>query len=146
MPSINFNGLQKVVTPTNYSFVDVQLDFSNPIQRDVVASYDGNAIVNSLVNLFNTMPGQNLLNPEYGLNLMQYVFQPATDTTAYLIGKTIMNNVSKFEPRVAVQNIDIKVNTDEQTFTIVLSILIPSLNTQIKLPGTLTKNGFSILS
>jgi phage baseplate assembly protein W len=92
------------------------------------------------------MPGQDLLNPQYGLNLLQFVFQPATDTTAYLIGKTIMNNVSVYEPRVSVQNLDIKVNTDEQTFTITLSILVPSLNLQINLPGVLNKNGFSLLT
>jgi len=146
MPSISFNGLQKVVTTNNYTFSDVHLDFNNPIQKDVALDYDGSAIVNSLINLFNTMPGQDLLNPEYGLNLVQFVFQPATDTTAYLIGKTIMENVTVFEPRVAVKNMDIKVNTDEQTFTITLSIVIPSLNAQINLPGVLTKNGFSLLT
>jgi phage baseplate assembly protein W len=146
MPSITFNGLQKVTSKTNNSFVDVKLDFNNPIQRDVSASYDGEAIANSLTNLFNTIPGQNLLNPQYGLNLLKYVFEPATDTTAYLIGKTIMDQVPNFEPRVIVQNVNIDVNADEQTFTIVLSILIPAINKQIKIPGTLTKNGYTLLT
>ena len=146
MPSLSFNGLQKVLSSKKYNFVDVHLDFSNPIQRDIVTDYDGEAVTNSIVNLFNTMPGQNLLNPEYGLNLMQYVFEPATDATAYSIGRHIIDNLTNYEPRINVQNVNINVNQDEQTFTIVLSILIPALNQQIKLPGVLSKNGYTLLT
>ena len=145
MPSINFTGLQKVETTTKHSFVDVQLDFDNPVQRDIKTDVNEAAISNSLVNLFNTIPGQNLLNPEYGLNLMQYVFPPANDTTARLIAKTIMDNLSIFEPRVSVQSININVRPDEQTFVVTLSIIIPALNKQIILPGTLSKTGFTLL-
>ena len=126
--------------------MDVHLDFADPIVRDVQVDYDGDAISNSLTNLFNTIPGQNLLNPEYGLNLVQFVFEPATNATAHLIGNHIMDNVSNFEPRVQVQNVNITVNKDEQTFTIVLSILIPALNQQIILPGVLDKSGFTLLT
>jgi phage baseplate assembly protein W len=146
MPSISFNGLQKVVSANKYSFVDLHLDFNNPIVRDLQVDYDGDAIVNSLNNLFNTAPGQNLLNPEYGLNLIKYVFEPATNTTAHLIGNHIMDNITNFEPRVVVQNVNITINKDEQTFIIVLSILIPALNKQIILPGTLNKSGYSLLT
>jgi phage baseplate assembly protein W len=145
MPSINFTGLRKAESTTKHSFVDIHLDFDNPVKRDLKADYDEAAISNSIVNLFNTIPGQNLLNPEYGLNLLQYVFSPATDTTARLIGRTIMNNLTVFEPRVSIQNININVNPDEQMFTVTLSILIPALNKQIILPGTLSKTGFTLL-
>jgi hypothetical protein len=64
MPSITFNGLQKVATTTKQTYIDVQLDFDNPVQRDIKADYDVTAIGNSLTNLFNTIPGQNLLNPD----------------------------------------------------------------------------------
>jgi hypothetical protein len=146
MPSISFNGLKKSVSTNNYSFVDVQLDFDNPIKRDVIANYDEQAISNSLVNLFNTIPGQNLLNPTYGLNLINYAFEPATEATGRAIGNHIIQNVNNFEPRVLVQNINITVNKDEQTFTIVLSILIPALNKQIQIPGILNRSGYSVLS
>jgi phage baseplate assembly protein W len=145
MPSLNFKGLQKIESTTKHSFVDLHLDFSNPVERDIKADYDESAIANSIVNLFNTSPGQNLLNPEYGLNLLQYVFLPATDTTARMIGQNIMNNLSTFEPRVSVKNININVDPDQQIFTITLSILIPSLNAQLNIPGTLTKTGFTLL-
>jgi uncharacterized protein len=145
MPSITFNGLQKVATTTKQTYIDVQLDFDNPVQRDIKADYDVTAIGNSLTNLFNTIPGQNLLNPDYGLNLMQFVFESATDTTAQLIAQTIMNNVQVYEPRVTIKTIDIIVNPEAQTFDITLSIVIPSLNAQFDLPGTLSKTGYTLL-
>ena len=145
MPSITFNGLQKVATTTKQTYVDVHLDFDNPVQRDIKADYDVAAIGNSLTNLFNTIPGQNLLNPDYGLNLMQYIFESATDTTAQLIAQTIMNNVQVYEPRITIKTIDINVNPEAQTFDITLSIVIPSLNTQFDLPGTLSKTGYTLL-
>ena len=145
MPSVTFSGLKKATTTSNHLYTDVHLDFSNPVVRDVAADYDQDAVSNSITNLFNTIPGQNLLNPQYGLNLMQYVFSPATDTTARLIGKKIMENLTVYEPRVKVQSISIEVDSDAQTFTITLSIIIPSLNAYIKIPGTLGKTGFTLL-
>jgi phage baseplate assembly protein W len=147
MASLNFNILSKPnVTNTTFTFSDLHLDFSNPVKRDIQADYDEAAIKNSLVNLFNTLPGQNLLNPEYGLNLNQYIFLPASQTVANLIGQNILKQIGIYEPRVRVQNVNVDVNPDEQLYTITLSILILPINKNINIVGLLTRNGFSILN
>lgn len=146
MASINFNILSKPnVTNTTFTYSDIHLDFADPVERDVKADYDESAVKNSLINLFNTLPGQNLLNPEYGLNLMQYLFQPANQSVANLIGQTILKQIGIYEPRVRVQNVNVDVNPDEQLYTITLSILILPLNKNINIYGLLTQNGFSLL-
>jgi phage baseplate assembly protein W len=143
MPSLTFTGLQKVqLTTKNYTYSDLHLDFTNPIVRDIAADFDENAIRNSIYNLFNTVPGQNLLNPEYGLNLVKYLFEPLNEYNGRLIGNAIIDGLSTYEPRVVVNNIDIQINEDEQTYYITLSIAIPILNAQLQIPGTLTKTGF----
>jgi len=146
MPSINFTGLAKVVTNNGYTYSDLHLDLDNPIQRDLKLDHDTAAIANSITNLFNTIPGQDLLNPTYGLNLLQYVFLPANDVTANLIAQAISRNLSVYEPRVTIKGMDINVNSSEQTITITLSILINSLNKQITIPGTLNSTGYTLLS
>lgn len=147
MASINFNILSKPnVTNTTFTYSDLHLDFSDPVERDIKADYDEAAIKNSLINLFNTLPGQNLLNPEYGLNLLQFIFLPASQTVANLIGQTILKQVGIYEPRVNVKSINVDVNQDEQIYTIDLSILILPLNKNINIIGLLTRNGFSILN
>ena len=146
MASVTFNNLQRVdILNTKKLYSDLHLDFTNPVQRDIVADYDEAAIKNSLVNLFNTLPGQNLLNPVYGLNLLQYVFEPASDINAQRIGETILKGVSTYEPRVTVTNIHVNVDIDEQLYTITLSIAIPQLNKNITIPGMLNKEGYSLI-
>jgi len=143
MPSITFTGLQKIQgTTNNYTYSDLHLDFSNPISKDLKSDYDEAAVKNSIVNLFNTVPGQNLLNPEYGLNLVKFLFEPISEENGRRIGDAIIEGFSLYEPRVTIQNIDIQVDEPEQTYYLTLSILIPALNSQIRIPGTLTKTGF----
>jgi phage baseplate assembly protein W len=147
MASLNFNVLKKPsVTINKYTFSDLHLDFTNPVKRDIAADYDEGAIRNSIVNLFNTIPGQNLLNPLYGLNLVQFLFTPASDTNARLMGDKILKQISNYEPRVTVENVNVDVNPDEQMYTITLSIIMSALNKKATIAGILTSNGFTLLS
>jgi phage baseplate assembly protein W len=146
MASITFNGFKKnEITTNRYLYSDLHLDISNPVVRDFKADYNEVAIKTSITTLFNTLPGQNLLNPDYGLNLMQFLFMPASNTVGRSIGERILKNINAYEPRVKVQNIDVQVNPDEQMYTITLSMLIPALNQNIKINGTLDKTGFTLL-
>lgn len=145
MPSLNFTGLKKLqITTNNYTYSDLHLDIDNPISKDIASDYDESAVKNSIYNLFNTVPGQNLLNPEYGLNLVRYLFEPVNETNGKLIGDAILTGLSKYEPRIVLDNISIEVSEEEQTYYITLSILIPILNSRIRIPGTLDKTGFTL--
>lgn len=145
MSSITFNGLKKIQTKSKNTFSDVHLDFANPVLRDISADYDSQAVINSIINLFNTIPGQNLLNPTYGLNLAQFLFYPANTVTANAIGQAIVGNVSIYEPRATVQNVSVNVISDANQINVTFSILIPSLNQTVTVPGTLTSAGFNLL-
>ena len=146
MSSLNFIGLKKQqVTNRKYLYTDLHLDIANPIVRDLQTDNDEAAIRNSIFNLFNTIPGQNLLNPSYGLNLAKYLFEPASTTVARQIGQDILKNIGIYEPRVDVQNVNVEVNVDEQMYTVTLSILIPQFNQNINIPGTLNQTGYTFL-
>lgn len=146
MASLNFNLLRKPdITTNKYTYSDLHLDFLISIERDIVADYDETAIKNSIVNLFNTVPGQNLLNPIYGLNLSQFLFEPANDLTGRLIGEKIAKQIGNYEPRVTVDNINVEVNPDEQLYTITLSIIMIAINKSVNITGNLTNTGFTLL-
>lgn len=146
MASITFNGFRKnEITTNRYLYSDLHLDLSNPVVRDFKADYDESAIKTSITTLFNTLPGQNLLNPDYGLNLIQFLFLPASNTVGRSIGERVLKNINLYEPRVKVQSVDVQVDSDEQMYTITLSMLIPALNQNIKINGTLDKTGFTLL-
>ena len=111
---------------------------------DIRSSFDELAIKNALINLFNTTPGEKLLEPEFGLNLKRFLFDPLTDMTANIIGQTIYTGISRWEPRVRISNINVKKDIDQRQFEITLTIAIPNLsNRKVKLTGILTKEQFT---
>ena len=111
---------------------------------DIQAAFDELAIKNSLINLFNTTPGEKILSPEFGLNLKRFLFDPLTDMTANIIGQSIYNGITRWEPRVRISNINVKKDIEQRQFEITLTIAIPNLsNRKIKLTGILTKEQFT---
>jgi phage baseplate assembly protein W len=125
----------------NYVY-DPRLQSRNNI-KDINASYDLEAIKNSLFNLFTTLPGQKILNPVYGLNLMQYLFTGITDDNAQAIGETILAGITKYEPRVVVRKVYVIPDPENNTYQIGLRLDVPTLNiTGIQLKGALTESGY----
>jgi uncharacterized protein len=124
-----------------YIYQDLYLDISSkktviagwpstiPADNDIQISKDYEAISNSLTNLFNTIPGQRFLFPEYGLDLRQFLFSPINESTARIISSKITNTIKKYEPRVQVTNISVTPQPDNNLYTIILIINIPILNT-----------------
>lgn len=113
---------------------------------DIVADYDLGAIRNSLYNIFTTIPGQKVLNPYFGLNLMQYVFEACDEDIANLIGNQIVAGVTTYEPRVTLNKVRVTAEPESQQYTIVISFSVPTLgNTSFNLTGLLSTSGFNFI-
>jgi phage baseplate assembly protein W len=146
MASITFKNLEKTSGVTSAAtYTDLHLDIIGyPIgaPRDILVDNDLDAIRNSLSNLFSTVPGQKLLNPTYGLNLLQYLFEPVTTNTANIIGETILNGITRFEPRVTVDKVRVVGNAEANEYNITLTLRIPSFPSKdpLKLNAILSKN------
>ena len=133
MATINFFQ-PSTLDQKNYLYSDVQLDLEEQViflknkksKSDIVVNYDVEAVRNSITNLFSTKKGQRPLEPEFGINLEQYLFEPINTTTANRIGNEIRDGL-KFEPRVRPLSIDITVMSTEDGYRIDMLLLIPSL-------------------
>lgn len=95
---------------------------------DIKASFDLVAIGNSLVNLFNTLPGQRFLFPEYGLDFRQFLFSPITVENGELIGRKIYNGIKTYESRVNPLQIKVQADEDNNQYNITAILQIPVLN------------------
>ena len=114
--------------------------------RDVQGSYDLQAIKNSIINAFLTSPGQKILNPEFGLDLRRYLFEPVNSSTAYMIKYDIDTRLPDQEPRIELINVQVDAVTDAQEYYISMQINIPSLNAYgITLKSLLNSNGYYVL-
>lgn len=137
----NLERIAKNYTEQTYLYKDLTLDltqtalaapgFRIPVPgADIKASFDMQAIANSLQNLFNTSPGQRFLFPEYGLNLNRFLFSSITEANGNVIGSKITAAVSTWEPRVLIKDILIVPEPDKNQYTINIILDIPSLNTR----------------
>lgn len=155
MAKINLDRLPaKQYGQNPYKFADLHIDlesnfvknsslFQQPEINDFKLDYDIEAVKNSLVTLFTTMPGQKILNPEYGLDLKQFLFLPMTIMTGNRIRDEIYTQIARFEPRVKVLNVKITMFEDVNEFDIDIYYDIPSLNiSNIRLFGTLSNSGY----
>lgn len=153
MASIVIDGL-KITDKNKPIYTDLKLDLkvnyidnprleSKDVIRDLVVSNDLDAIKNSLFNLFTTVPGQKILNPVYGLNLLQFVFTGITYQNANTLGNLLLEGIRRFEPRVEIKKIYVFPDAENQTYEIGIKLSVPSLNIDgVTLKGVLSESGY----
>lgn len=135
---------------------DIRLDLGiseikeKPINANV-ANYDLKRIINeesvlvALRNIFNTWAGSRLLNPEMSFEIKQYLFEPLTMAKAWFLGYTICQTLPLYEPRVSISNVVVDANPNDHCYTILLSVLIPSLDKEVDIKSILNEEGYTIL-
>jgi len=159
--NITLRGLQKPeqlqnVVNHGYLYKDVKFDLNvnytpsgefqkSPDQKDLEPQYDKEAVLTSLRNIFTTSPGEKLLNPTFGIDLRDFLFDPVSDTRAFVIGTRIYNGIEQQEPRVLVEEVSVTGFTEDQRYEVDLKLSIPSLNLYgVSLVGVLNIDGFVI--
>ena len=143
-----------------YLYKDIKLDlaihYSRSTQllkelevKDIQPLYDYDAVSQSLKNAFQTLPGQKILNPTYGIDLRRYLFSPVNRRVAYVIGLDLLETVPIMEPRVNVLNIEVIPDPDPNEYIVNLVYNVPTLlkkDIDVKrLNLSLNKNGFQII-
>lgn len=158
--SINVNKIARIEPPRDYGqlYSDIRFDlaedsrpradtlFSKSTQTDLQASIDEGAVMNSIKNIFNTVPGQKVLNPEFGVNLTQWMFEPANQLNAREIGEAIQNGITRFEPRVILTHVTVVADPMNDQYVIQLAIQIPSLNISKTYDAALQQLGFEFIT
>ena len=157
MSSINLQSFENKEV-AEYTYKDIHLDLK-PNKKisdfglhrkanttDIEESRDEAAIKNSINNIFNTVPGEKLLNPAFGADLKRYLFEPMTKSVAESIGEAIKFSIDRFEPRVTIVKIRVGMNHDINQFDITLILEIPTLNNKkTVMAGRLTSNGYEMI-
>ena len=93
------------------SFKDVSMSFKvNPLNNDLVALKNANAIARSVRNIILTSPGEKFFNPDFGSNVSKLLFENLDEVTALAIRDEIETAINNYEPRVSV--IDVEVTPD----------------------------------
>jgi phage baseplate assembly protein W len=106
----SITNVAKQATISNPVYVDLHFDIelaksvglgnNSANSKDIVVDTNVEAIKNSIRNIFNTRPGEKVLNPEFGCSLEKYLFDPVSNLGAQAIGDDISTALATFEPRV----------------------------------------------
>lgn len=155
--SLAVDTLSDSALESGHLYKDLALDLSNAFSynnqlnkkefiKDVASLYDLEAVKNSIKNAFLTAPGQNILNPLYGVDLRQFIFEPVDDFTAEIIQELIESGLPRMEPRAFVSDVKVIGDEDAQQYDISLTINIPSLNLYgVSIKSILNSTGYTIL-
>lgn len=96
------------------------------IQRNV----NVNAVKNSIRNIFTWIPGERILNPEFGNKLRLYLYEGITDFNVEKIVSEIRHCVLEWEPRaqiVEIANVSSIDETEDNTVHLQIRYTISGL-------------------
>ena len=143
MGSLNLDNLKDVEKVQHgYTYVDLHLDieessiptsFTNTRLKgkDITVDYDVDAIMNSLNNIFKTVPGERFLVPTFGANLRRYLFDPVTKAIANQIGSEVVRAIESWEPRVTVDRVEVIGDPEEHQYDVTIIITINAIRKQV---------------
>lgn len=122
--------LQTLNKSTVY-YSDIPASFAKSmISNDLSASYDMNAIQQSMVAIIKTVPGERPFNPEYGCNVINMLFENVNQLSAFSIKKEIETAIGTYEPRVRLKNVIASPLPDDNKYAIQIEYhLITDLQT-----------------
>jgi len=115
-----------------------------PLQRDdvngnytLITSY-AEEIKQNFKNLLLTSPGERMMNPDFGVGLRNFLFEPAQKVTG-MIRQKIASQVSRYMPFIRINKIlfnhglDPSTAADSSVLSIIIEYEAPSINLQSSL-------------
>ena len=110
-------------------FKDISATFQiNPINSDLIALKNENAIARSVRNLIFTELGDVPFNPALGSRVSSLLFDNVDNLTASAIRSQIENTIEEFEPRVNLNDVLVDASDDGLSFNVILKYFIVGID------------------
>ena len=106
-------------------FKDISATFKiNPLNRDLIALKNENAIARSVRNLIFTYPGDKPFQPNVGCRVSELLFENFDNITAASIRSEIENTIRNYEKRVKLNKVEVNANFDSNEFDVLINYYI----------------------
>ena len=103
-------------------FKDISMTFqSNPLNDDLIAIKNENAIARSLRNIVFTTPGEKFFNQSFGSRITESLFENIDEITATIIVDEIRQSIDNYEPRVEVDDVKAFPDYDNNSFDVTIT-------------------------
>ena len=118
-------------------FTDIDFGFArHPISNDITRKSDVEAIKISLKNLIRTSFYERLFNSSIGSSVYRLLFEPMSPIVSVMMKRAIEQTITNFEPRVALQNVIVTTQYDNNSF---------SVDIEYTILGTQSMQSFSMI-
>ena len=109
------------VERVSQGFKDISMTFqSNPLNDDLIAIKNENAIARSLRNIVFTLPGEKFFNQSFGSRITESLFENIDEITAAVIGDEISESINIYEPRVNLNDVQVYPDYENNGFDVII--------------------------
>ena len=103
-------------------FKDISMTFqSNPLNDDLIALKNENAIARSIRNIVFTLPGEKFFNASFGSRITESLFDNIDDITATIIVDEIRESIETYEDRVQLIDVLADPNFENNGFDVIIT-------------------------
>jgi len=106
-------------------FKDLSMTFqANPLNSDLIAIKNENAIARSIRNIVFTLPGEKFFNASFGSRITESLFENIDDITSTIIVDEITQSIENYEERVKLLDVQASPNYDNNSYDLTIRYLI----------------------
>ena len=129
---LNYTTTKNISASPTETYKDISMVSSGNLKHwwNVTQHYSVNklidvaAVKNAIHNIFSWIPGERILDPQFGNKIRRYLYDSISDTTTEQIIAEIRHAVQKYEPRAEIDSIQrIEDNQDIENNTIGVNII-----------------------
>ena len=123
-------------------FKDISMTFqANPLNEDLIALKNANAIARSVRNIVFSTPGEKFFDPSFGSRITESLFENIDEITASVIIDEIRESIDNYEPRVDLLDVQAFPDYDNNSFDVtiiyeIIGIEIPAQELQFVLQSS----------
>ena len=106
-------------------FKDISMTFqANPLNDDLIALKNENAIARSIRNIVFTLPGEKFFNASFGSRITESLFENIDAITSTIIVDEITQSIENYEERVKLLDVQASPNYDNNSYDLTIRYLI----------------------
>ena len=94
---------------------------SNPLNNDLIAIKNENAIARSLRNIVFTTPGEKFFNESFGSRITESLFDNIDEITSSVIVDEITESINRYEPRVKLNKVKAYPDYENNGFDVIIT-------------------------
>ena len=111
-------------------YSDIDIELSQATDGDVLKDINEDAVINSVINIINTIKGSRRMLPDFAASIQRILFEPIDARTANLIRNKMYNNIIKWDNRVNITKLVITPDHDNNMYKCLMEFSIVGLNVE----------------